>query len=93
MEGDRPRRPRAEFILPIFAAPSASLDKDGTPFTPPVTLVYGLLEALRMIDEEGLGNVLARHERLRRGFACRRAGARPSSSTTSRTFRRPPSSP
>jgi aspartate aminotransferase-like enzyme len=47
-----------------FRRARASLDKDGTPFTPPVTLVYGLLEALRMIDEEGLANVLARHDRL-----------------------------
>jgi aspartate aminotransferase-like enzyme len=54
--------------VPIFFADfrraRASLDKDGTPFTPPVTLVYGLCEALRMIDEEGLANVLARHDRL-----------------------------
>ena len=47
-----------------FRRAKASLDKDGTPFTPPVTLVYGLLEALRMIDEEGLANVLKRHNRL-----------------------------
>src|SRR5205823_14793646 len=47
-----------------FRRARASLDKDGTPFTPPVTLVYGLLEALRMIDEEGLANVLKRHNRL-----------------------------
>lgn len=47
-----------------FRRAKASLPKDGTPFTPPVTLVYGLLEALRMIDEEGLPNVLKRHARL-----------------------------
>jgi aspartate aminotransferase-like enzyme len=47
-----------------FRRAKASLEKDGTPFTPPVTLVYGLLEALRMIDEEGLVNVQKRHERL-----------------------------
>ena len=47
-----------------FRRAKASLDKDETPFTPPVTLVYGLLEALRMIDEEGLSNVLRRHSRL-----------------------------
>lgn len=35
-----------------------------TAFTPAVSLIYGLREALRMIDEEGLPNVLARHERL-----------------------------
>jgi aspartate aminotransferase-like enzyme len=47
-----------------FRRARASLDKDGTPFTTPVTLVYGLYEALHMIDEEGLANVLARHDRL-----------------------------
>ncbi len=47
-----------------FRRAKASLDKGETPFTPPVTLVYGLLEALRMIDEEGLGNVIERHRRI-----------------------------
>ena len=47
-----------------FRRARASLDKDGTPFTPPVTLVYGLLEALHMIEEEGLPNVFKRHDRL-----------------------------
>jgi len=47
-----------------FQRAKASLDKGETPFTPPVTLVYGLLEALRMIDEEGLANVQKRHSRL-----------------------------
>ena len=47
-----------------FRRAKASLAKDGTPFTPPVTLVYGLLEALHMLDEEGLANVLKRHSRL-----------------------------
>jgi aspartate aminotransferase-like enzyme len=47
-----------------FRRAKASLDRDETPFTPPVTLVYGLLEALRMIDEEGVPNVLRRHSRL-----------------------------
>jgi aspartate aminotransferase-like enzyme len=54
-----------------FRRAKASLDKGETPFTPPVTLVYGLLEALRMIDEEGLANVLRRHSRL---AAAMRAG-------------------
>jgi aspartate aminotransferase-like enzyme len=48
-----------------FRRARVSLEKkDGTPFTPPVTLVYGLLEALRMIDEDGMANVLRRHSRL-----------------------------
>ena len=41
-----------------------SIDKDTTPFTPAVTLVLGLNEALRMIREEGLENVQARHRML-----------------------------
>ena len=38
--------------------------KDETPFTPPVSLMRGLHEALTMIHEEGLTAVLARHARL-----------------------------
>ncbi len=33
------------------------------PFTPATNLLYGLREALRMLDEEGLDNVFARHRR------------------------------
>jgi len=44
-----------------------------TAFTPPVTLLAGLREGLRMIDEEGIPNVLARHRRL--GEALRAGGA------------------
>lgn len=47
-----------------FRRAKASLDKGETPFTPPVTLVYGLLEALRMIEEEGLASVIERHRRI-----------------------------
>jgi aspartate aminotransferase-like enzyme len=59
---DRDGRVPSFFI--DFRRGKASLEKNETPFTPPVTLVYGLLEALRMIDEEGLPNVFARHARL-----------------------------
>jgi aspartate aminotransferase-like enzyme len=41
-----------------------SLQKDTTPYTAPVSLVRALHEALRMIREEGLENLYARHERL-----------------------------
>lgn len=41
-----------------------SFEKDDTPWTSAVTLVIGLREALKMIRDEGLENVLARHERL-----------------------------
>jgi aspartate aminotransferase-like enzyme len=55
-----------------FRRAKASLDKGETPFTPPVSLILGLREALTMINEEGLPAVLARHARmagaLRAGF-------------------------
>jgi len=38
--------------------------KGETPFTPPVSLVLGLREAMAMIEEEGLPAVLERHRRL-----------------------------
>jgi len=41
-----------------------NLDKETTPFTPPVSLIVGLVEALRMMREEGIENVIARHARL-----------------------------
>jgi len=39
----------------------------GFPYTPPLNLIYGLAEALRMLEEEGLENVYARHHRLAEG--------------------------
>jgi aspartate aminotransferase-like enzyme len=47
-----------------FRRMKAALAKSETPFTPPVSLVLGLREAIAMIDEEGLPAVLARHRRL-----------------------------
>jgi aspartate aminotransferase-like enzyme len=47
-----------------FRRAKASLEKGETPFTPPVSLMLGLREALTMIDEEGLPAVLERHARL-----------------------------
>ena len=41
------------------------------PYTPATNLLYGLREALRMLEEEGLDNVFARHTR--HGEATRRA--------------------
>lgn len=46
--------------------------KDETPFTPPVSLVMALAEGLRMMSDEGVAQVLARH---RRCAAALRAGA------------------
>jgi aspartate aminotransferase-like enzyme len=47
-----------------FRRAKSSLDKGETPFTPPVSLILGLREALVMINEEGLPAVLRRHARL-----------------------------
>ena len=47
-----------------FRKARSALEKNETPFTAPVSLVAGLREALRMIGEEGLPAVLARHARL-----------------------------
>jgi alanine-glyoxylate transaminase/serine-glyoxylate transaminase/serine-pyruvate transaminase len=39
----------------------------GFPYTPPLQLIYGLKESLKMLFEEGLENVYARHFRLAEG--------------------------
>ncbi len=39
-------------------------DKGYFPYTPATNLLYGLNEAIDMLEEEGLDNVFARHERL-----------------------------
>lgn len=41
------------------------LEKGQTAFTPPISLYYGLQEALRMMLEEGLDKILIRHARYR----------------------------
>jgi aspartate aminotransferase-like enzyme len=48
-----------------FAEATRYLRKWETPYTPAVSLLYGLQESLRLITDEGLPNVFARHERLR----------------------------
>ena len=40
------------------------------PYTPATGLLYGLAEAIDMINEEGLENVFARHERLAEATRC-----------------------
>lgn len=37
--------------------------KNSHPFTPPVNMFYGLQVALQMMQQEGLGNIFARHQR------------------------------
>ena len=39
----------------------------GFPYTPPLNLIYGMGESLKMLFEEGLENVYARHHRLAEG--------------------------
>jgi aspartate aminotransferase-like enzyme len=41
-----------------------NLEKDTTPFTPAVSLMIGLAESLKLMREEGLENIIARHARL-----------------------------
>ena len=40
-------------------------EKGETPFTPPVTIYFGLHESLKMMQEEGLENIILRHARYR----------------------------
>ncbi len=42
----------------------ASAKKDQTPYTPAISLVFGLHEVLKMLREEGLEGVFSRHHRL-----------------------------
>ncbi len=45
-------------------AAKKALDKNDTPWTPAVTLFIGLEKALKMLREEGIENVWARHRKL-----------------------------
>jgi aspartate aminotransferase-like enzyme len=53
-----------------FRKALANVDRAETPFTPAMALMAGLREALEMIHEEGLPNVLARHQRLSQALRC-----------------------
>ncbi|GMR04516.1 MAG: alanine--glyoxylate aminotransferase family protein [Thermodesulfobacteriota bacterium] len=55
-----------------FKKERKNLGKDTSAFTPAVSLIIGLRESLRLIHDEGLENVFARHDRLARAA---RAGA------------------
>jgi len=73
------RDDRAPRFFWDFRRAKAALEKGETAFTPPVSLVYGLREALRMIGEEGLANVIARHRRVSSALraGCQRLGLEP----------------
>ena len=45
-------------------AAKKALDKTDTPFTPAISLVIALNEALGMMKEEGLENIFARHRKM-----------------------------
>ena len=47
-----------------FKKARMAAEKNETPYTSPISLIFGMREAMRMIDEEGWENVLARHARL-----------------------------
>jgi aspartate aminotransferase-like enzyme len=51
-----------------FRKALATSENNETPFTTPVSLMRGLLEALAMMHEEGLQNVLKRHHELASEF-------------------------
>ncbi|RLK11235.1 L-aspartate--glyoxylate aminotransferase BhcA [Ruegeria conchae] len=56
--------PRTFFDFRDMMAANAS---GGFPYTPPLQLIYGMRESLKMLFEEGLDNVYARHTRLAEG--------------------------
>ncbi len=56
--------PRTFFDFRDMLAANA---KGGFPYTPPLQLIYGMRESLKMLFEEGLDNVYARHIRLAEG--------------------------
>lgn len=58
------RLPRTFFD---FRAMMTANAQGGYPYTPPLQLIYGLKESLKMLFEEGLDNVYARHFRLAEG--------------------------
>jgi aspartate aminotransferase-like enzyme len=57
--------PRPRYYLDLLMY-RHSLEQETTPFTPPVSLLFGLAESLNMLEEEGLQVVFRRHERLGR---------------------------
>jgi len=55
------RLPRSYFAWDLMLTPNAA---GFFPYTPATNLLFGLREALAMLEEEGLPNVFARHRRL-----------------------------
>jgi alanine-glyoxylate transaminase / serine-glyoxylate transaminase / serine-pyruvate transaminase len=61
---DDAKSPRAYFDLRTMRTANAA---GSFPYTPALSLLYGLRESLDMLEEEGLANVYARHARLAHG--------------------------
>jgi alanine-glyoxylate transaminase/serine-glyoxylate transaminase/serine-pyruvate transaminase len=61
---DSAKLPRTFFDFRDMMKANAS---GGFPYTPPLQLIYGMCESLKMLEEEGLENVYARHTRLASG--------------------------
>ncbi len=47
-----------------FTAAKKFAEIGETPWTPAVSVIFGMQEAIRMLKEEGLDNIFARHERM-----------------------------
>jgi alanine-glyoxylate transaminase/serine-glyoxylate transaminase/serine-pyruvate transaminase len=62
--GKQARLPRCYFD---FADMIAANKVGSFPFTAPVSLIYGLRESIRLLQEEGLDNVFDRHRRIAQG--------------------------
>ncbi|MBU1870000.1 MAG: alanine--glyoxylate aminotransferase family protein [Candidatus Omnitrophica bacterium] len=58
---EAPKSPRYYFDL---RKAKKAIDKTDTPFTPAITLIIALNEALAMIKEDGLEKVFARHKKM-----------------------------
>src|SRR5699024_5422640 len=51
---------RPSFYLDLYLY-QKQLQNNTTPFTPPLSLLFGLQQVLKLFDEEGLDNVFTRH--------------------------------
>jgi aspartate aminotransferase-like enzyme len=58
------RRARAPRFYFDWAMLKKSHEEGSTPFTPAISVCYALQEGLRLLEEEGIENVYARHRRL-----------------------------
>lgn len=66
---------RPSFYLDLYLY-QKQLQNNTTPFTPPLSLLFGLQQVLKLFDEEGLDNVFTRHHTMMNmtRAACRALG-------------------